>query len=84
MKYIIFERFPEVKVERPQKFGGDVAYGKLSDLTKDFTEGNLHPTDLKNATAFYVNELLKPVRKHFSGGKAKDLADFVKRQQTTR
>jgi tyrosyl-tRNA synthetase len=84
MRYIIFEKFPEVKIERPQKFGGDVSYQKASELEKDFREGTLHPQDLKNTTAFYINELLEPVRKHFLGGKAKELADFVKHQQTTR
>jgi tyrosyl-tRNA synthetase len=84
MKYIIFESFKEVKIERAEKFGGDVAYDKLLDLTKDFAEGKLHPADLKNATAFYINELLEPVRKHFSKGSAKELADFVKEQKTTR
>jgi tyrosyl-tRNA synthetase len=84
MKYIIFESFKEVTIERPQKFGGDVSYTNLGDMQKDFVDGNLHPQDLKAATSFYINELLEPVRKHFLGGKAKELADFVKHQQTTR
>ncbi len=84
MKYIIFDSFDEIKIERLEKFGGNITYDKLSDLTQDFVDGKLHPQDLKNATAFYINELLEPVRKHFSKGKAKELADFVRKQQTTR
>ncbi len=84
MKYIIFESFKEVKIERPAKFGGDVAYAKYSELAHDFEEGALHPMDLKAATTNYVNQLLEPVRDHFSRGHAKDLADWVRKERTTR
>jgi len=84
MKYIIFESFPEVKIERSEKFGGDVEYKSYRELESDFAAGKLHPADAKEATAIYVNELLGPVRKHFSHGKAKELADFVKEQTLTR
>ncbi|MCX6815442.1 MAG: tyrosine--tRNA ligase [Candidatus Aenigmarchaeota archaeon] len=84
MKYIIFPSFPEVKIERSSRFGGDVAYASFDDLAKDFKEGKLHPMDLKAATALYINKMLEPVRKHFSTGKAKDMADFVKSEKTTR
>jgi len=84
MKYIIFESFNIVKVERPEKFGGDVTYTSLADLEKDYKEGKLHATDLKSTTARYVNELLEPVRKHFTHGKAHELAEFVKHAQVTR
>ena len=84
MRYIIFESFDEVRVERPSKFGGDVIYRSFDELAKDFSEGKLHPMDLKNATVRCINELLEPVRKHFSKGKPKELAEFVKKQQVTR
>lgn len=84
MKYIIFEKFSEVKIERPEKFGGDVSYFRFSELNDDFRHGKLHPMDLKNATARYINELLEPTRKHFSSGKAADLAEFVNQARLTR
>ncbi len=84
MKYIIFESFHEVNVERTQKFGGDITFQSLAELLKDFSEGKLHPVDLKNATAKYINELLEPVRRHFEKGKAKELYEIVKNTQVTR
>ncbi|MBI3190113.1 hypothetical protein HYZ41_00255 [archaeon] len=86
MKYIIFEseKFKEIQIDRPSKFGGTVTYVKFDEMAKDFSDGALHPIDLKNATTEHINKLLDPVRKHFSKGKAKKLAEFVKSQQVTR
>ena len=84
MRYIIFEKFDKVKIERLEKFGGDVVYQNINELCRDFSSGKLHPMDLKGATAEYINQLLEPVRKHFSKGNPKKLADFVKAQQVTR
>lgn len=76
-KYIIFGKFPEVEIERPQKFGGNVSYTSYPALEGDFVAGKLHPMDLKNATAKHVNLLLEPVRRHFekSAKAAKLLAE---------
>ncbi|MEM4390749.1 MAG: tyrosine--tRNA ligase [Candidatus Diapherotrites archaeon] len=77
-KYIIFEKFREVKIERPQKFGGNIFYFSYNDLEKDFVNGNLHPLDLKKAVAWHVNELLEPIRKHFEKNqKAKKLLEKI-------
>ena len=84
MKYIIFERFKDVKIERQEKFGGDVTYYRFGELSEDFRHGKLHPMDVKNATARCINELLEPTRKHFSTGKAQKLAEFVRTAAVTR
>lgn len=34
-------------------------------MAGDFSEGKLHPGDLKPAVAKVLNELIEPVRKHF-------------------
>ncbi len=83
-KYIVFEKFPKMKIERPAKFGGNVEYDSYLDLEKDFVAGKLHPMDLKNATAENINELLEPVRKHFSKGTAKKLLEEVQAMKVTR
>ena len=73
-KYIVFEKFKKIEIERPAKFGGNVSYNSYSELESDFAAGKLHPMDLKNATALHVNSLLEPVRKHFEkNAKAKKL-----------
>ena len=45
----------------------------LKDLEKAFVAKEVHPADLKQATAKYINSLIEPVRKHFEKGKAKEL-----------
>ena len=41
-KYIIFPEFNEIKIERPDKFGGDVSFKSYNDLEVAFSEGELH------------------------------------------
>ncbi|MBI4162652.1 MAG: tyrosine--tRNA ligase [Candidatus Aenigmarchaeota archaeon] len=83
-KHIIFERVDKIKIERPAKFGGDLIFESFHQLSEAFKKGELHPMDLKNAVAFYINEFIEPVRKHFSKGKPKELLDFVLNQKITR
>lgn len=84
-KYMIFEEFREMEIERPAKFGGDITFSSYQELEKAYSKGSLHPQDLKNAAAFYISEMIKPVREHFEKDrKAKALYDFVKKQEITR
>lgn len=84
-KYIIFEKFDKIKIERPTKFGGDKEYNNYLELEKEFVSGQLHPMDLKQATTRYINELLEPTRIHFEKNqKAKDLLEQVKSFTITR
>jgi len=76
-KYIIFEKVREFKIERPEKFGGDISYEKYKDLEKDFIDKKIHPSDLKKSVAKYINEFLIPVRKHFKENKY--AADLLKK-----
>ncbi|GAG83356.1 unnamed protein product [marine sediment metagenome] len=65
-KFVIF---PELKgesflIERPEKFGGNLEFGSYEELENAFVK-DLHPLDLKNATASYVNKILEPVHAYF-------------------
>jgi len=84
MKYIIFEKFGSVKIERTEKFGGDITINSYDELCEIYKQGKLHPLDLKNAVAFYLNEMLKPIRKRFEHGGAKKLCEEVKSYSITR
>ena len=80
-KSIIFELIDVVRVERPEKYGGDIEYHSYSDLEKDYHAGKLSPPDLKPAVSNYLNQLIEPVRLHFTKNrKASDLAEFVKKE----
>jgi tyrosyl-tRNA synthetase len=84
-KYIIFENVKKMKVERPQKFGGDLEIEGFDELCKIYSAGELHPMDLKNAVTKYTNEFLAPVREHFEKNKkAKELYETVKQYAITR
>jgi len=84
-KYIIFEKFDAMKIERPEKFGGNLEIKSYDELEKIFVEGRLHPADLKKAVAYYLNELIKPVREHFENNKeAKALKEKVMSFKVTR
>ncbi|MCD6157583.1 MAG: tyrosine--tRNA ligase [Euryarchaeota archaeon] len=64
-EYIIFRYYNEVTIKRPEKYGGAITYNNYDDLKKDFSEGKIHPLDLKENAARYVNEILDPVREYF-------------------
>ncbi|MFT4298004.1 MAG: tyrosine--tRNA ligase, partial [Candidatus Woesearchaeota archaeon] len=75
----------KIKVERPEKFGGNVEYNSYKELESDFEKGKLHPMDLKNTASFYLNEIVKPVREHFeSNPEAKKLKEQVDSFKVTR
>jgi len=84
-KYLIFEKFDSIKIERPKKFGGDIEINSYDGLAKIFKAGELHPMDLKPAVAKYINDLIRPVREHFKKNKkARELLEKVKSFKVTR
>jgi len=84
-KYIIFEKFKKIKIERPKKFGGNLSVGSYEELEKLFSKKKLHPMDLKKSTAFYLNELIVPVGKKLQKNKtANKLAEDIKNFRVTR
>jgi tyrosyl-tRNA synthetase len=84
-KYLVFEKFPIIEIKRPEKFGGDLELHSYDELVKVYTKGDLHPMDLKQAVAGYVNEMLEPVRQHFEKNKkAKKLFEEVQSFEVTR
>ncbi len=63
MRYHVFPRFDRVVIERDSKFGGDVEYESFKELVEDYSSGDLHPLDLKQSAARYLNTLLDNARK---------------------
>lgn len=83
-RYLIFRKYGKMKIERPKKFGGDVEFSSYGELEAAYGKGGVHPLDLKNAVAAHIDKMISPVRSHFEHGKAKELYDFVKKQEVTR
>lgn len=61
-KNVIFHEFDDMKVERPEKFGGNVNYEDYNQLELDFAERKLHPTDLKQTVGNYLVKVVAPIR----------------------
>src|SRR3989339_1310955 len=83
-KYIIFESFEklginEVKIERPEKFGGNISFKSYGELEISFAEKKVHPMDLKAVLIKYLDQLIEPVRRHFQENEtAKKLLEQVR------
>ncbi len=83
-RYIIFQKYKTLKIERPEKYGGDLEV-TYDELVSKYRSGEIYPLDLKNAVAKYLNEMIEPVRKHFNKNeKAKELLEKVRSYQITR
>ena len=54
MRLIIFPKFSEIEIKRPDKFGGNLKFEHYSELEKTYVAGKLHPLDLKNTTIDYL------------------------------
>ncbi len=84
-KCIVFEKYDCFQIKRPVKFGGNVTFNSYKELEEAYVNGDIHPLDLKKSTAFYINEMIKPVREHFEKNKkAKVLKEKVESFTVTR
>ncbi len=84
-KYILFEKFPQIVIERPEKYGGSVILNSYDNLEKLFANKEIHPLDIKQTAVKLLNELLQPVREHFKNdGHAHELLKKVQSYQVTR
>ncbi|MBI1934942.1 tyrosine--tRNA ligase [Candidatus Woesearchaeota archaeon] len=84
-KYLVFEKFNAMEFKRPEKFGGDLVVGNYKELEKLYSEGKIHPMDLKNAAVFYINEMVNPVRGAFEkDSKLKKLLHTIREYEVTR
>ena len=84
-KYIIFREKDCLKIERPAKFGGNVELHSFQELETCYTEGKLHPMDLKNGVATSLGDILEPVRRYFANNKeAADCLETVRQAKITR
>ncbi|CCQ36987.1 tyrosine--tRNA ligase [Natronomonas moolapensis 8.8.11] len=70
LRFLVFpvleERGRSFVVERPEEYGGDLAYDGYDALESDFVSGELHPADLKPAVAAAISEVIDPVRERLS------------------
>ncbi|HZX45199.1 MAG TPA: tyrosine--tRNA ligase [Candidatus Nanoarchaeia archaeon] len=84
-KYIIFEKFDLIIIERPEKYGGSLEFSSYKDLEEGYSKKNIHPMDLKETVSKYLNKLIAPVREAiFSNPESKKLYEEVQGFKVTR
>jgi len=62
---LVLMRDGGLAVERDRKFGGDIEFDDINSLKLAYSEGKLHPLDLKKAVAKKLAKLLEPSRRYF-------------------
>ena len=60
-------------VDRPEKYGGKQMFNTPEELEEAFLKQELSPQDLKESVAFYLNQLLDPIREDFKDQASMDL-----------
>ena len=61
-KLIIFPRIKKMKIKRAEKFGGEIQAKNYEELERIYSQGKLHPMDLKNSVAEELERIIKPIR----------------------
>ncbi|MCS7107221.1 MAG: tyrosine--tRNA ligase [Acidilobaceae archaeon] len=72
----------KLEVDRPAKYGGPITFTDEREMEAAYARGELHPLDLKVATARALSELLKPVRAAAERGRAREVIERISRRVT--
>ncbi|MGC8953256.1 MAG: tyrosine--tRNA ligase [Desulfurococcus sp.] len=85
-KYLLFQQEGfKLVVERPEKYGGTIVIESYNDLERMYVKGEIHPLDLKKATANALNKLLDPIRRRIeSDPMAKEILEELLKAKVTR
>jgi tyrosyl-tRNA synthetase len=84
-RYIIFRKMKSLRIERPERFGGNAEFFSHEELESAYVGGKLHPSDLKKGVADALDQIIDPIRTHFEKDpSARRLYEVVKSAETTR
>jgi tyrosyl-tRNA synthetase len=84
-KYIIFRKKRSLRIDRPEKYGGNIEFYSSDELEQAYVAGRLHPADLKKAIGDSLNDIIAPIRDHFvKDPSARRLYESVRTAETTR
>ena len=56
----------DIEIVRPEKYGGNLYFKSYEELEQTYVSGDLHPLDLKQGVATYLNIFLEPVRRRLA------------------
>jgi tyrosyl-tRNA synthetase len=78
LRHIIFPYYRgEVIIERAEKFGGNLSLGSFEEFSALYTQGKIHPMDLKAAVARYVDIMISPARAVYNADAVREMFDAV-------
>jgi tyrosyl-tRNA synthetase len=80
-RYIVFPWEGKLTVDRAEKHGGPVEYADSAAFERAWTEGGLHPQDLKGAVTTALNRLLEPASRYFASHPELSTAMFAEPAQ---
>ena len=84
-RYIIFRKRKSLRIERPEKYGGNVEFFSAGELEGAFVAGKLHPADLKEGVGEAIDSVVAPIRAHFERDpQARRLYETVRSAESTR
>lgn len=81
-RYIVFREEEGLHISRAEKHGGPIYYDSLVQLERDYSDGKLHPLDLKKGVAESLIRVLEPARKFFEAHS--ENLDAMKKMKITR
>lgn len=64
-QFIIFPIKKGLKIEREEKYGGNIELKSFEELAKAYSKKEIHPADLKGAVSEQLIEIFENVRKYF-------------------
>lgn len=77
--HIILDKNEEFTIKRDAKYGGDLVVESAQELVTIYSQGKIHPLDLKNAVSDELSKMLAPVREYFSRNReAQDLMQMLR------
>ncbi len=65
VKYLIFPIKGKLKIERSEKYGGDVEFNDYELFEKEYVNRNIHPLDLKKSVKRELVSMFAKVRNYF-------------------
>jgi tyrosyl-tRNA synthetase len=83
VRFIAFPWEGHLTVERPAKYGGPLEFATETEFDAAWTEGKLHPQDLKVAVVEVLDRLVAPARRHFAAHPELSPASFAAPREPT-
>lgn len=64
-RLLIFPRIKKFKISRASKFGGNLEFDSYEELEQNYSQGKIHPLDLKNSVVEELERIISPIRKNW-------------------